>query len=74
VADTVGYQGISTTYAPSTTATNTASAIQSARSRHTGGVNVGLGDGSVRFTRTSVDPTVWLNAGTRSGGEVPGDL
>ncbi len=40
-----------------------------ARSRHTGGVNVCLGDGSVRFVRNSVDPTAWLNFGTRNGGE-----
>jgi prepilin-type N-terminal cleavage/methylation domain-containing protein/prepilin-type processing-associated H-X9-DG protein len=69
VADTVGYQGISTTYAPNTTVSNTPNAILSARSRHTGGVNVGFGDGSVRFVRTSVTPATWLVAGTRSGGE-----
>ena len=74
VPDTVGYQGISTTRAPSTTATNTASAVLSARSMHTNGVNAGMGDGSVRFIINSVDPTAFLNAGTRAGGEVSGNF
>jgi prepilin-type N-terminal cleavage/methylation domain-containing protein/prepilin-type processing-associated H-X9-DG protein len=39
-------------------------------SYHTGGVNVCLADGSVRFVRDSVDFTVWQRAGTRAGGEV----
>jgi prepilin-type processing-associated H-X9-DG protein len=47
---------------------------KAARSRHTGGVNVLLGDGSVRFARDSVDVTVWRSAATRAGGEVPGDF
>jgi prepilin-type processing-associated H-X9-DG protein len=45
-----------------------------ARSRHTGGVNTLLGDGSVKFVRDSVDLTVWRGASTRAGGEVPGDF
>jgi prepilin-type N-terminal cleavage/methylation domain-containing protein/prepilin-type processing-associated H-X9-DG protein len=41
------------------------------RSRHTGGVNVVLGDGSVRFVQNSVDlTTVWRPMATISGGEV----
>jgi prepilin-type N-terminal cleavage/methylation domain-containing protein/prepilin-type processing-associated H-X9-DG protein len=44
------------------------------RSRHTGGGNVLFGDGSVRFVRDSVNPTVWQAAGTRAGSEVPGDF
>ncbi len=43
---------------------------RAARSRHTGGVNVLLGDGSVRFFRDSVDLVMWRAVGTRSGGEV----
>jgi len=47
---------------------------KASRSRHAGGVNVGLADGSLRFVRDAVDPTAWRSAGTRSGGEVlPGD-
>jgi prepilin-type N-terminal cleavage/methylation domain-containing protein/prepilin-type processing-associated H-X9-DG protein len=48
--------------------------FRAARSRHSGGVNVLLGDGSVRFVSNTVDPTVWRAAGTRSGGEVPGNF
>lgn len=47
---------------------------RAARSRHTDGVNVLLGDGSVRFVRDGVDPLVWRQAATRAGGEVPGDF
>jgi prepilin-type N-terminal cleavage/methylation domain-containing protein/prepilin-type processing-associated H-X9-DG protein len=46
---------------------------RAARSRHPGGANVLLGDGSVRFVRDSVDPTGWRALGTRAGGEVTGD-
>ncbi|MDY3552702.1 DUF1559 domain-containing protein [Gemmata sp. JC717] len=45
-----------------------------ARSAHTGGVNVCLGDGSVRFVRDSVPIDAWRALSTRAGGEVPGDL
>ena len=45
-----------------------------ARSFHTGGVNAALLDGSVRFVRNSIDRDVWRAAGTRAGGEVPGDF
>jgi prepilin-type N-terminal cleavage/methylation domain-containing protein/prepilin-type processing-associated H-X9-DG protein len=45
---------------------------RAARSRHTGGVNVLMGDGSVRFVPDSVDPLTWRSIGTRMGGEVLG--
>ena len=38
-------------------------------SNHPGGVNVAMGDGSVRFTPNTVDLLVWRAIGTRSGGE-----
>jgi prepilin-type processing-associated H-X9-DG protein len=41
-----------------------------ASSYHSGGVNVCLADGSVRFVRDSIDFTAWLGAGSRAGGEV----
>ncbi len=51
-------------------ANNTAAA----RSRHTGGVNIVLGDGSVRFVRDDVDLlTVWRPLATIAGGEVLAD-
>lgn len=41
------------------------------RSRHTGGVNVVLGDGSVRFVNENVDLLgVWRPLGTIAGGEI----
>jgi len=42
----------------------------SARSRHPGGVNVALTDGSVRFVKDSIAPLIWLSLGTRGGGEI----
>ena len=44
-----------------------------ARSFHTGGVNVLLMDGSVRFVRNQIAPATWQALGTRTGGEVVGD-
>jgi len=46
----------------------------SASSYHTGGVNVGMADGSVRFIRDAVDFAAWQALGTRAGGEPPGSL
>ncbi len=40
------------------------------RSYHPGGVNVLLGDGSVRFLKDSVNGQVWRSLGTIAGGEV----
>ena len=42
----------------------------SARSNFSGGVNVCLGDGSVRFVRDSIGPDAWRGMATRAGGEV----
>ncbi|WP_165251308.1 DUF1559 domain-containing protein [Paludisphaera soli] len=41
-----------------------------ASSFHSGGVNAAMGDGSVRFIKTSVSMPVWWAIGTRAGGEV----
>jgi prepilin-type N-terminal cleavage/methylation domain-containing protein/prepilin-type processing-associated H-X9-DG protein len=43
---------------------------RAARSRHSGGVNALLGDGSVRFMRDSIDLITWRALSTRQGGEV----
>ena len=41
-----------------------------ANSRHPGGVNVGLADGSVRFIKSTINIPTWRALGTRNGGEV----
>ena len=48
-------------------------AWKAARSRHTGGVNVLVCDGSVRFVRDSISAQSWAAVGTRAGGEVVGN-
>jgi prepilin-type N-terminal cleavage/methylation domain-containing protein/prepilin-type processing-associated H-X9-DG protein len=48
--------------------------VVTARSYHTGLVNVLFMDGSVRSVSNSVNQTVWRAAATRDGGEVLGDF
>jgi prepilin-type processing-associated H-X9-DG protein len=43
---------------------------RSARSRHAGGVTVGMADGAVRFVADTIDPAAWEAAATIAGGEV----
>ena len=50
------------------------SVFAAARSYHTGGVNVSLGDGGVRFVSDNISLTVWQAYGTRSGSEAVGSL
>jgi prepilin-type N-terminal cleavage/methylation domain-containing protein len=45
-------------------------AAVTARSYHPVGVNVLLGDGSVRFIKNGIDGSVWRSLGTVNGGEV----
>jgi prepilin-type processing-associated H-X9-DG protein len=53
---------------------NPRSLLHSARSRHPGGVNLLLADGSVRFVANGVDPATWRNLSSPAGGEVVGDF
>jgi prepilin-type N-terminal cleavage/methylation domain-containing protein/prepilin-type processing-associated H-X9-DG protein len=46
----------------------------SARSRHLGGVNVLMLDGTVRFVVDQVNPTVWHGLFTIAGNELPGNF
>ena len=39
-------------------------------SQHSGGINAGFGDGSVRFIKTSINPTTWFALQTSHNGEV----
>jgi prepilin-type processing-associated H-X9-DG protein len=43
---------------------------KAARSRHPGGANLLIADGSVRFGKDSTDPAVWMALGSRAGGEI----
>ncbi len=45
-------------------------AVKAARSRHAGGVNLLLGDGSVRFVSETVNLDTWRAVGSAKGGEV----
>ena len=47
--------------------------LKTARSRHTGGVNVLFCDGSVHFISNSISLQTWQALATRAGGEVVGD-
>jgi prepilin-type N-terminal cleavage/methylation domain-containing protein len=53
-------------------ATNVSFAAMTARSYHTGGVNVLSMDGSVRFVADTINPATWRALGTRNGGEAVG--
>lgn len=44
--------------------------IFSTRSRHSGGVNTALADGSVKFISNGIDLSTWRSLGTTKGGEV----
>lgn len=49
---------------------NNRSVILSARSKHTGGVNLGMCDGSVKFATNNISQATWQAVGTISKGEV----
>ena len=49
-------------------------AAVTSRSYHTGGVNILLMDGSVRFVRDTIPIQTWRSLGTPSGGEVINDF
>jgi prepilin-type processing-associated H-X9-DG protein len=48
-------------------------AFRAARSRHAGGVNLGLGDGSVRFVGNAIALPAWRALATRATGDVVSD-
>jgi prepilin-type N-terminal cleavage/methylation domain-containing protein/prepilin-type processing-associated H-X9-DG protein len=48
--------------------------VFTARSRHTGGVNVALCDGSVRFVSDSIAWATWQALGTSRAGDIVGDF
>jgi len=44
--------------------------IITATSQHSGGVNVCMADGSVKFIKDTIAPTTWWAVGTRNGSEI----
>ena len=52
---------------------STGHGLSTARSRHPGGVNAALCDGSVRFIPETIDRTIWRAIATRNNGEVLGE-
>jgi prepilin-type processing-associated H-X9-DG protein len=70
-----GYSHVSTPNLKACIFSNDTDAFQGrtlvgASSYHSGGVNVGMVDGSVRFIKTSIAPMAWWALATKSGGEV----
>jgi prepilin-type N-terminal cleavage/methylation domain-containing protein/prepilin-type processing-associated H-X9-DG protein len=55
---------------PCTSATTALPDMYAARSRHSGGVNAAMADGSVRFIKNSIDLRIWRAASTTQGGEI----
>ena len=49
-----------------------AATLIGASSQHSGGVNVGFLDGSIKFIKDSVNPATWAAIATKAGGEVVG--
>ena len=45
-------------------------AFAGARSRHSGGINTGMGDGSVRFIKSSISAPIWIGLNSIASGEV----
>ena len=54
---------------PCTSATTALPEMYAARSRHLGGVNVAMADGSVRFTKNSINFQMWRGMSTAAGAE-----
>ncbi len=57
------------TYCSSSTS-GSASTFSEADSYHSGGVNTLMGDGSVRFIKSTISRQTWWALGTRAGSEV----
>lgn len=59
---------------PCTGSTSSRPITFAARSRHTGGVQTAMVDGSVSFFSQNIDPVTWNGLGTSQGGEVLGSF
>jgi prepilin-type N-terminal cleavage/methylation domain-containing protein/prepilin-type processing-associated H-X9-DG protein len=58
---------------PRTPVSTAGAEYSAARSRHSGGVNVALCDGSIRFVSNAISLSTWQAMGTMNGGEVLGN-
>jgi prepilin-type N-terminal cleavage/methylation domain-containing protein/prepilin-type processing-associated H-X9-DG protein len=74
--EALGSTGVPMNLKPPVPATFTGAALEayiaSYGSAHPGGANFLMGDGSVRFIKTTVSPTVYAALGTRARGEIVG--
>jgi len=59
---------------PPGTTTGSANSHKAARSRHPGGVNVIMADGSLQFIQNDVSSNTWRAMGTMNGSEVISDI
>jgi prepilin-type N-terminal cleavage/methylation domain-containing protein/prepilin-type processing-associated H-X9-DG protein len=74
VSDAVGPQSKFVVQPPGPWILDRTCNMRIAQSPHVGGMNVGMGDGSVRFLSASIDANVWWALCTANGGEViPGN-
>ena len=67
----IGGQGDAQYRAPCVVGPNEHASFAAARSKHSGGVNAAMGDGSVKFFSNSINVQTWQSLGTRGSGEVP---
>ncbi|HEY3968853.1 MAG TPA: DUF1559 domain-containing protein [Planctomycetaceae bacterium] len=67
------YPDVTANCSPGNSCDNNATSMAAARSWHTGGVQVALADGSVRFVSNNVNWTTWNALGGRNDGIVLGD-
>lgn len=58
---------------PMTPVTTAGSQHNAARSRHTGGVNAALADGSIRFVRNAIPLQTWQAMGSMNGNDLVGE-
>jgi prepilin-type N-terminal cleavage/methylation domain-containing protein len=70
VSDAIGPQSKFVVQPPGPWILNRSCNMRIAQSPHTSGMNVGIGDGSVRFLPQSIDPNNWWALCTANGGEV----
>lgn len=66
------YQDTGDSLMPAVAGARTAQ-VSAARSRHPGGVNAALCDGSIGFYTDDIDILVWMSMGTMDGGESDGN-